>query len=205
MEQIKPTRMVLLQKKAQVKLAKQGVELLKNKKDALLKEFYNIVPGLVESRKKLTQIAQEASNALQMAKAIDGIEVVLSAAIAGKRKVAMDVELENVWGLRIPKIGGINFKRSLFDRGYRITGVSSRINEASAKYEEFLNQIIQNAKLELNLKRIGEEIKKTNRRVNALEQIQIPKLLGQIKFIKSTLEERERENVFRLKMLKKAE
>ena len=204
MEQIKPTRMVLLQKKAQVKLAKQGVELLKNKKDALLKEFYAIVPDLVDSRKNLAQIAQEASNCLQLAKAIDGIEVVLSAALAGKRKVAMDVELENVWGLRVPKIGGINFKRSLFDRGYRITGVSSRINESSAKFEEFLNQIIQNAKLELNLKRIGEEIKKTNRRVNALEQIQIPRLLSDIKFIKSTLEERERENVFRLKMLKKA-
>jgi V/A-type H+/Na+-transporting ATPase subunit D len=203
MEQVKPTRMVLLQKKAQVKLAKQGVELLKNKKDALLKEFYNIVPELVESRKNLTKISQEATNALQLAKAIDGIEVVLSAALAGKRKVAMDVELENVWGLKIPKIDGINFKRSLFDRGYRITGVSSRINEASAKFEDFLNQIIQNAKLELNLKRIGEEIKKTNRRVNALEQIQIPKLISNIKFIKSTLEERERENVFRLKMLKK--
>jgi len=203
MEQIKPTRMVLLQKKAQVKLAKQGVELLKNKKDALLKEFYNIVPELVESRENLTKIAKEASNALQIAKAIDGMEVVLSAALAGKRKVAMDVELENVWGLKVPKIGGINFRRSLFDRGYRITGVSSRINEASDKFEDFLNQIIQNAKLELNLKRIGEEIKKTNRRVNALEQIQIPVLLSNIKYIKSTLEERERENVFRLKMLKK--
>jgi V/A-type H+/Na+-transporting ATPase subunit D len=203
MEQIKPTRMVLLQKKAQVKLAKQGVELLKNKKDALLKEFYNIVPQLVESRKNLGKIAQEASNTLQIAKAIDGVEVVLSAALAGKRKVDMNVELENVWGLRVPKIGGINFRRSLLDRGYRITGVSSRINEASDKFEEFLNLIIQNAKLELNLKRIGEEIKKTNRRVNALEQIQVPKLLIDIKFIKSTLEERERENVFRLKMLKK--
>ena len=203
MEQIKPTRMVLLQKKAQIKLAVQGVELLKNKKDALLKEFYNIVPELVDSRKLLSTIAQKASNSLQIAKAIDGIEVVLSAALAGKRKVAMDVELENVWGLRIPKIGGINFKRSLFDRGYRITGVSSRINESSAIFEDFLNQIIKNARLELNLKRIGEEIKKTNRRVNALEQIQIPKLQSQIKYIKSTLEERERENVFRLKMLKK--
>src|SRR4030042_3536253 len=125
MEQIKPTRMVLLQKKAQVKLAKQGAELLKNKKDALLKEFYNIVPNLVDSRKKLSQLAQEASNSLQIAKAIDGIEVVLSAALAGRRKIAMDVELENVWGLKVPKIGGITFKRSLFDRGYWIKCVRS--------------------------------------------------------------------------------
>ncbi len=59
------------------------------------------------------------------------------------------------------------------------------------------------AGIEARLRRVGAEIKKATRRVNALEQIVIPRTLTQIRFIRGTIEQREREDTFRLKRIKK--
>ncbi len=59
------------------------------------------------------------------------------------------------------------------------------------------------AATETKLKKIGEEIKKTTRRVNALEQVVVPRIRAEIRFIAAVLEQRAREDVFRLKRIKK--
>ena len=63
--------------------------------------------------------------------------------------------------------------------------------------------MIQSADIETRLRRLGEELQKTNRRVNALESVVIPELQVQVKFIFSALDERAREDHFRLKKVKK--
>jgi V/A-type H+/Na+-transporting ATPase subunit D len=63
--------------------------------------------------------------------------------------------------------------------------------------------MIQSADIETRLRRLGEELQKTNRRVNALESFVIPELQAQVKFIFSSLDERAREDHFRLKKVKK--
>jgi V/A-type H+-transporting ATPase subunit D len=93
--------------------------------------------------------------------------------------------------------------RSSFTRGYSITGVSSRIDETADRFENILDVIIEYADIETRLKRLGEEIQKTNRRVNALEQITVPGLKEQVAYIRQTLDERAREDLFRLKKVKK--
>ncbi|HFB39120.1 MAG TPA: V-type ATP synthase subunit D, partial [Oceanithermus sp.] len=72
MEQISPTRMTLLQKRNQKKLAEKGADLLKKKRDALVAEFFELVAGTVAARERLTQAAKEAYLALFLAKAFDG-------------------------------------------------------------------------------------------------------------------------------------
>ncbi|HET6947590.1 MAG TPA: V-type ATP synthase subunit D, partial [bacterium] len=62
--------------------------------------------------------------------------------------------------------------------------------------------ILEVAATEIRLRKIGEEIKKTTRRVNALEQVVIPRLRGEIRFITAVLEQRAREDIFRLKRIK---
>jgi len=59
------------------------------------------------------------------------------------------------------------------------------------------------AATEIKLRKLGEEIKKTTRRVNALEQVVIPRIRGEIRYIAAVLEQRAREDVFRLKRIKK--
>jgi V/A-type H+/Na+-transporting ATPase subunit D len=93
--------------------------------------------------------------------------------------------------------------KSSFTRGYSVTGVSSRVDETAEKFEHILDVIIEYADIETRLKRLGEEINKTNRRVNALEQITVPALREQVAYISQTLDERAREDLFRLKKVKK--
>jgi V/A-type H+-transporting ATPase subunit D len=81
--------------------------------------------------------------------------------------------------------------------------MSGRIVEAAEKFEMELDLIIGLAETETALKRLGGEIQMTRRRVNALEQIMIPELKKQAKYIENTIDEREREDLFRLKKVKK--
>jgi V/A-type H+-transporting ATPase subunit D len=196
--------MNLLTKKAQIGLAKQGVDLLKKKRDALVKEFFAIVSQLLDSRDKLTRVTQNAYRALMMAKAIDGEYALESAAFASQRDIYVEIKEKSVWGVKVPEVKKSSVSRSLLDRGYCIIGVSSRIDTTAALFEQILNLILEIASVEVHLKRLGAEIKKTTRRVNALEQNLIPNLNVQVRYIKNTLEERAREDTFRLKRIKQA-
>lgn len=203
MEKISPTRMNLLQNKVQTSLAGEGVNLLKNKRDALVKEFFTMVREMFSFRDELDERVRKAANTLNLALGIDGPHVVKSVGMSTKREVSLEVERRNIWGIRVPELEKKSVVRSVMARGYGIHTVSSRIDRAANSFEGILNLIITMASNEVRVKRLGDEIRKTTRRVNALEQVVIPALKGQTRFIESTLEEREREDLFRLKRLKK--
>ena len=93
--------------------------------------------------------------------------------------------------------------KSLLDRGYSILGVSGRVDEVAEKFEAELDLIIILAETETSLRRLGSEIQMNRRRVNALEQVLIPELKRQAKYIEITIDEREREDLYRLKKVKK--
>ena len=87
---------------------------------------------------------------------------------------------------------------------------SPHVLEAAESFEKLLDRILRTASHEIRLKRLGEEIRKVSRRINALEQTLIPSLSGeiptlssQVKHMVSTLQEREREDLFRLKHIKR--
>ncbi len=204
MEEVSPTRTELLQKKLQIALADQGKDLLKEKRDALLIEFMAVMDSVLRSSRELEKIAAEAHYALTMAKAVDGLITVKSASFATRGEILVDIKGSYIMGVPIPEIGKKSVTRSLMGRGYSLAGVSSRIDEAAEKFERQLDTIIQIASIETRLRRLGEEIQKTRRRVNALEHIVIPALREQLKYIQMTLEERAREDLFRLKKVKKA-
>jgi V/A-type H+-transporting ATPase subunit D len=80
---------------------------------------------------------------------------------------------------------------------------SPHILETADQYEKILGRLLRSASQEIRLKRLGEEIRKVSRRINALEQTIIPSLRNQIRGIQEALQEREREDLFRLKHIKK--
>lgn len=80
--------------------------------------------------------------------------------------------------------------------------VSLHINNTQDKFTEFVKLALRVLPEEVKLKRLGKEIKTTSRKVNHLEKYVLPGILDQIKYIQETLEEREREDIFRLKRLK---
>ncbi|GAV30746.1 archaeal/vacuolar-type H+-ATPase subunit D [Coriobacteriaceae bacterium EMTCatB1] len=204
MEEVRPTRSELLERKQQITLAEQGMDLLKQKRDALLIEFMSVMDETLRLSSDLQRTTSEAQYSLAIAKSVDGVVSVRSAALATKGSVTIDMTGTKIMGVSVPVVTkGESPLRSPFTRGYAITGVSSRIDETADKFERILDVIIEYADIETRLKRLGEEIQKTNRRVNALEQVTIPALREQVNYIRQTLDERSREDLFRLKKVKK--
>ena len=201
-EAVSPTRMNLLQRKQQARIAGQGVDLLKRKRDALVADFFNIVRASLAARERLTAAAGEAYVMLALAKAWEGREALEAAAMADRREILVEIEVRNVWGTKIPEVEVKEVRRSLLERGHNPATTSARTVESAADFEEVVAAILAVAATEIRLRKIGEEIKKTTRRVNALEQVVIPRLRGEIRFITAVLEQRAREDVFRLKRIK---
>lgn len=203
MEQINPTRMELIKKNAQIKLAEQGRDLLREKMDALIREFFHIMEAVSMSRDQLEQLSNAAQHSLLIAMAIDDPVTLKSASFATRQGITLDIKGKNVMGVPVPIIEKRRFVKSLLERGYSILGVSGRIDETAEKFEAELDLIISLAETETALRRVGNEIQMTRRRVNALEQILIPELRRQAKYIEITIDERDREDLYRLKKVKK--
>jgi V/A-type H+-transporting ATPase subunit D len=204
MEEVRPTRSELLERRSQIQLAQQGMDLLKQKRDALLIEFMSVMDETLRLSSQLQKTTAEAQYSLAVAKSVDGNVAVRSVGMATKGDVSIDMTGTKIMGISVPVVTkGESPVRSSFTRGYSVTGVSSRIDETAEKFERILDVIIEYADIETRLKRLGEEIQKTNRRVNALEQITVPGLKEQVAYIRQTLDERAREDLFRLKKVKK--
>jgi V/A-type H+-transporting ATPase subunit D len=196
--------MELLAVKGQIGLAEQGRDLLKEKRNALMKEFMKIADAVMRGSDELEQAAADASRALARAEALDGPEAVRSAAFAAQGELSLSVEGAFVMGVPVPVIEQKSASRAVIDRGYSLAGTSTRIDEVANRFEEEVNLLIELASSELRLRRLAEEIRKTSRRVNALENILIPRLHARRAYIEMVLEERAREDLFRLKTVKRA-
>ncbi|MBM3451047.1 MAG: V-type ATP synthase subunit D [Armatimonadetes bacterium] len=203
MQTLSPTRMNLLQRKNQLRIARQGVDLLKRKRDALVADFFNIVRQALAARERLNEACENAYVVLSLAKAVEGRQSLEAAALADKRELLAEVEIVNIWGIKVPTVQASNIHRPLMERGHNPTAVSARTIESASNFEEVLSAILEVASTEIKLRKIGEEIKKTTRRVNALEQVVIPRIHAEIRYINAVLEQRAREDVFRLKRIKK--
>ena len=204
MEEVRPTRAELLERKQQIALAQQGMDLLKQKRDALLIEFMGVMDETLRLSDSLQKTVREAQYSLAVAQAVDGTVALRSAGLATKGEIVVDMTGTKIMGVSVPVVTkGESPVKSSFTRGYSVPGVSSRVDETAEKFEHILDVIIEYADIETRLKRLGEEINKTNRRVNALEQVTVPQLREQVGYISQTLDERAREDLFRLKKVKK--
>jgi V/A-type H+-transporting ATPase subunit D len=198
MDEISPTRMNLLTRRSQLGLASRGVELLEKKRDALVKEFFANVHEALEARRQLYQAAQEAHRNLMLAKAFDGPEAVESLSLGMPIRFTAKAGVDNVWGTKVAKLA--------IDASQVATmsplAVGGRTIAAQAAFHKLCQVLIEVANSEARLRRIAEEIKKTARRVNALQQAVIPGIRFQIRAIKQALDQQEQEDIFRLKRIK---
>lgn len=202
MSNVSVTRMELLARKAQISLASQGRDLLEQKRTALMKEFMRTADTALERSDALQVSAADARQSLARAEAMAGTESVHSAALGSRSAFMLEVTTSTVMGVRVPHIEQKSATRSLLGRGYSIVGTSVSIDEAAAAFEREVEAIIQLAETELRLARLGDEIQRTSRRLNALDHFLIPRLKAEQNFIQMALDERERADHFRLKLVK---
>jgi V/A-type H+-transporting ATPase subunit D len=203
MTTVSVTRMELLARKAQIALAKQGRELLEQKRTALMKELMKMADAVIEHSEELQSAAAVAHQALARAEAVAGIEAVRSAALASSSDFPLEVKTTSVMGVRVPDIEQKRVGRPALGRGYSAIGTSLAIDEAASAFETEVNAIIRLAESELRLTRLAGEIQRTSRRLNALDHLLIPRLEAECDFIQMALDERERADHFRLKLMKR--
>jgi V/A-type H+-transporting ATPase subunit D len=193
---------VLIALKKRMKVAKTGHSLLKMKRDGLMIEFFEVLNKAKTVRKELVEALIIAEQRLQMAMAIEGTVAIGSVAYSLQKEPVIQLESRNIMGVVVPKIASEAVRKKMFERGYGIIGTSAAIDEAADAYEGLLDKIILAAEVETAMIRLVEDIDSTKRRVNALEFKVIPELKDTVKFIAMALEEMERDNVVKLKMLK---
>ena len=202
MEHTGATRAELLATQRQIALARQGRELLQEKRTALLQQLLRTAEQVMRSGDELERSAGESRLALGLAEALDSPEAVRSAALAARAQVTLEVTGANVVGVPVPVIERKSVARGPLDRGYSLPGVSSRIDAVAEAFEAQVDLIIALAASEMRLRRLAEEIGRTTRRVNALDNVLIPRLAAQRAQVRMLLEEHEREDLFRLKRVK---
>jgi len=200
---VTPTRMELLRVRKKIKLAKRGHSLLKEKRDAIVMQFFELVEQAQELRKEVNTLLVGAHENLALAQAVAGSQNVYSTSLAIQEREDLDISHKNIMGVQIPTVGEIEFQRKVTERGYGLVDTDARIDTAAKDFEMVTSKLIRLAELEGSLRRLGMEIRKTKRRVNALEYIMIPKLNTGKRYIQMRLDEMERENFFRLKVIKR--
>ncbi|MEM4348356.1 MAG: V-type ATP synthase subunit D [Candidatus Anstonellaceae archaeon] len=198
-----PTRMELLKARTRVRLARKGHKLLKQKRDALIMEFFKILSKAQDLRHELNEKMKQAYTALAVAQAYHGMQEIEAAALAVKRAPGVKVEVRNIMGVKIPSLEVAESRKQLLQRGYSIIGTSAKIDEVAEAFEGALDIVFKLSQTENAIRRLILEIEKTKRRVNALEYVLIPRLEGQAKLIAFRLEEMERDNFVMLKSIKR--
>jgi len=203
MEQVSPTRTELLTRRAQVRLAEQGADMLRTKREVLIREFLKELKDFSSERDKMRSAVIKAVQSLLSAIAVDGTETISSVSSATRRPVTVELKKRNIWGASVIDVESDYSVRPSELRGYTPYTVSARIDETTERFEQVVEHAIHVAPVEHKLNVLAEHIRKTSRRVNALEQRLLPGLREQISFIRDTLDQREREDTFRLKRLKR--
>lgn len=196
------TRMALLATKKKIKLATKGHKLLKEKRDALISEFFKVIDELKEMRKKLESELSDAFKSLILAQAVSGVEEIKRSASTTKRITELPMKFRTIMGIKVPVFNWEARETKITEKGYSLVSPSVELDTAAKKFETALNTLIKVAEYEATVKSLAEEIKKTKRKVNALERILIPRLEEDSVYITMRLEEMERETFGRLKIIK---
>lgn len=199
---VAPTRSNLLETKESLELSEEGYELLDQKREVLLMELMDLVHNLRELQEEAHEKFASAYEALESAVISMGKEEVERASLASEETVDIDLIYRSVMGVALPQIQA-TFPDDELPLWTGLDNTTSSLDEARLRFWELMQLIFEWGEIEIAIWRLTSEIRKTQRRVNALENIFIPEYEETIKFIEETLEENEREEFFRKKKVKK--
>ena len=202
MRQVSPTRSELLARKAEIRLAAQGRDLLKERRSALVREFNHLGASALESLDVLDRDAADAGRFLGLTIAANGLEPVESAAFAAQGEGDLTLRTRNVAGIGIVEIANDPVARARTGRGYSLAATTARIDTVAERFEGVLERLLDVAALELSVRRLANEIARTTRRMNALEHVVVPRLEAERARIALVLEEREMEDRVRLRRMR---
>ncbi len=194
-----PTKGNYILAKSRLALSRQGYELLDKKRNILVREVMSMLDQVEAMQKDMDDIFGEAYLALQEANIRLGINTVsqISQAIAPEENV--QIESKSIMGVEIPILNQLD---SDLIPQYGIGKTECSLDEAYLQFSKVKRLTLKLAEIENAIYRLAFSIKQTQKRANALKNIMIPKYEKLTKDIATALEEKEREEFSRLKMIK---
>lgn len=186
--------------KEQLAVSTNGYELLEEKREILVRELMHLVEQVKLLEDEINQVVNEAYPAFKKMLMLNGADQI--------ERISHDIHYDFDMYEKTVVIGGMQFEtidvelpeKELF---YSFEGTYANTDAMITKFFDLLSLLTQMASIRTIVWRLAEEVKRTQRRVNALDKMIIPQTVETAKYIESVLEERERENIFVLKALKK--
>ena len=197
---IAPTKSNLISMKEQLAVSTNGYELLEEKREILVRELMHLVEKVKLLEKDIDKAVAKAYPQLKKMLMLEGADQIERISHSIHYDFEMSEKNVTIGGMTFPSIDVEIPQQELF---YSFEGTYSNTDETIASFFELLALLTQMASIRSIVWRLAEEVKKTQRRVNALDKMIIPQTVETKNYIESVLEERERENVFVLKALKK--
>lgn len=194
-----PTKGNLIIAKNTLALSKTGYGLLDKKRNILIREMMNLIDAAKALQSKIESTFTNAYSALEQANIDIGIETVEKIGYAMNVEDSLEIKFRSVMGVEIP-IVMLDEQPIKPDYGMKNTG--SALDEAVVSFVKVKYLTRQLAQIETSVYRLADSIKKTQKRANALKNIMIPRYEEETKNIQNALDEKEREEFSRLKVIK---
>lgn len=198
---VNPTRMELKKLKARLTTARRGHKLLKDKRDELMKRFLDVVREEKELRESLEKRYTAVKGSFAIAEATMSPQILSESLLLPKSEGSLTVSDDNLMSVVVPRF---SYDESIRTDGcsYGFVFTSGELDSAVEELSGMTSDLVKLAELGKTAELLADEIEKTRRRVNALENIMIPDLEGTIKSISMKLDENERGNTTRLMKVK---
>ena len=193
-----PTKGNLIASKKSLSLARMGYDLLDRKRNVLIREMMMLVDKVKLLREEITQAYATAYYLLQQANISTG--VISDIASSVHVETGVHVTYRSVMGIEVPSV---TIDPSPIKMEYGFDESNSRVDEAYIQFHRVKELTVVLAEVDNSVYRLANSIKKTQKRANALKNILIPRFEETVKFITDALEEKDREEFSRLKVIKR--
>jgi V/A-type H+/Na+-transporting ATPase subunit D len=196
---IAPTKSNLLILKRQLAFAEEGYDLLEQKRQILIFEMMSRLNRACDAEQGAYEVLRRAFAALREARLDEGSAAIDKAILAVKMDHQIDISDQHLMGMKIPHV---KVRTEPVSVQFGVGGTSANTDVAMSRFIEVLPLLAQFAELENAVMRLARELRKTQRRCNALSKIFMPDYRETINYITGSLEERERESFVILKMIR---
>lgn len=195
-----PTKGNLILAKNSLALAKQGYELMDKKRNILIRELMDLIDEAKGIQSEIDQIFTDAYISLQMANIELGISYVQEIADTIPLEDSIRIKTRSIMGTEIPLI---EYDKHAELPTYAFYNTTESLDSAKSSFDKVKELTIRLCMVENSAYRLAADIKKTQKRANALKNITIPTYTERVSSITNALEEKEREEFTRLKVIKR--
>jgi len=195
-----PTKGNLIRAKGTLSLSKQGYELLDKKRNILVREMMALIERAGVIQQRIHSLYKEAYEALQSANISIGIAEVEQLGFAVPEERSVKVKVRSIMGVEIPTVDIDPY--DLKPR-YGFSRTNLALDIAYQRFDQVKHMTVEYAEVENAVYRLAVNIRKTQKRANALKNIMIPRYEKITRDIQDFLDEKDREEFTRLKMIKK--